>query len=399
MTLSKRERVIRTLELEEVDKIPIHYLGFEPTGTTYQTYRNSDEYKNLETKDKWIRSISQFRFFNSDCINRDPFVKMKPSSRYIKFGSSSDYSDIQIGDLVDYRNLKNGEYIINTKNGKIQKVIPHSKTNLLYVWYYDGSFRNTEFINYCWENFGKPTDFLNDDTNYNSQIWSDYVECLSQYVYPMGTVMGFAMFESLFEGMTAGRMAYFMRKNPKLIHEVMREYTNTNLEIIKRLSEAGVDINFYYDDLGQKQRSILSLKNFREFILPYYKELYQESKKRGMFFIQHSCGYIDKFLPDMVDAGLNCIQALEPAAGTDLAHLKETLGDKLSFMGGMDSSGTLNFGTPEDIEKDVKKCIKSAAQGGGYFAGPSHNILDVPWENLMALRSSIEKYRQYPSNF
>lgn len=397
MALSKRERVIRTLELEEVDKIPIHYLGFEPTGTAYQCYRKSDEYKNLKTKEKWVRSITQFRFFNADCVNRDPFVKMKPSVRYFKFGSEG-YTDFEIGEFVDYRNLKNGDFTINTSTGRVQRVSPHSKTDLLYIWYYDGSFRNAEFIKYCWENFGKPSELLR-DTDYSPQIWSDYVENLSEYIYPMGTVMGYAMFESLFEGMTAGRMAYFMRKNPKLIHEIMREFTNTNLEIIKRLAEAGVDINFYYDDLGQKKRSILSLKNFREFILPYYKELYQESKKRGMFFIQHSCGYIDKFLPDMADAGLNCIQALEPAAGTDLAHLKETLGDRLSFMGGMDSSGTLNFGTPEDIEKDVKKCIKAAGQGGGYFAGPSHNILDVPWENLMALRSAIEKYRQYPLNF
>ncbi len=51
-----------------------------------------------------------------------------------------------------------------------------------------------------------------------------------------------------------------------------------------------------------------------------------------MLVLQHSCGFIDKLLPHMVEAGLNGIQGLEPAAGVDLAHLKETLGDKVAFL-------------------------------------------------------------------
>jgi uroporphyrinogen decarboxylase len=101
----------------------------------------------------------------------------------------------------------------------------------------------------------------------------------------------------------------------------------------------------------------------------------------------------------MVDAGLNGIQALEPAAGVDLAYLKEALGDKVCFLGGMDASRALNFGTPKEIEEEVKRCIKAAAKGGGYFAGPSHNILNVPWENVLAFREAIEKYRKYPISF
>ena len=98
----------------------------------------------------------------------------------------------------------------------------------------------------------------------------------------------------------------------------------------------------------------------------------------------------------MAEAGLNCIQALEPAAGVDLAYLKQTLGDKLSFMGGIDSSRILNYGTPDDIVQEVKRCVRAAGYNGGYFVGPSHNILTTPWENIKILRDAIEKYRKYP---
>ena len=64
-------------------------------------------------------------------------------------------------------------------------------------------------------------------------------------------------------------------------------------------------------------------------------------------------------------------------------------------MGGLDSSGILMYGTPEDVVENVKYCIKAAGQGGGYFVGPSHDIINMPWENILAMREAIEKYRKF----
>ena len=72
------------------------------------------------------------------------------------------------------------------------------------------------------------------------------------------------------------------------------------------------------------------------------------------------------------------------------------LGDKLCFMGGLDSSGILTYGTPKDVEENVRNTIKGAGKGGGYFVGPSHDIINIPWENILAMRAAIEKYRKYP---
>jgi hypothetical protein len=390
--LSKRERVIKTLELEEPDMVPIHFLGFEMTGISNQYFKESDEFKkiraNIEEDVLKMRfnvllgttaSITELRFWKSDIHAIDPWGVKKMKLKTIK--APPEYPDCQM----------------LTYDGRIWKLAPQVETGLLYLWYEDGYFRTPEIVHEYWDKYGKPIDLINNKLNYSPQIWESFVNKLSKYLYPMAT-LPISLHESLFAGMTITRVAYYMRKKPEFIHEMMTEFNKVNLEIIKRLAEAGVDIVFYGDDLGFKGRSIFSIEHFKEFILPYYKQIYQACKKNGMLVLQHSCGYIDKLLPYMVDAGLNGIQALEPAAGVDLANLKETLGDRVAFLGGIDGSNILNFGTPKDVYEEVKRCIKAAAHGGGYFAGPSHNVLNAPWENILALRAAIEKYRKYPLN-
>ncbi len=389
MTLSKRERVIRTLELDDnIDMLPVHYLGFEFSASSYQRFLKTDEYNKNKmfiendfsrVKYCWAGDITELRFWNVDCHSMDPWGPKKykePTKR-----APPEYP----------------ECMISAMDGRIWKMVKQVDTGLAYLWYVDGHFRTPEIVHHYWDKYGKPSELVNDKLNYTPQIWDGYVDSLKKYLYPMAFVP-IAIHESLFEGMTMSRVAYYMRKNPQFIHEVLNEYTKLNIEVIKRVHEAGVDIIFYSDDLGYKGRSILSIEQFKKFILPCYKKLYNACKQRGMFIVQHSCGYVDKNLPHMAEAGLNCIQALEPAAGVDLTYLKQTLGDRLSFMGGIDSSRILNFGSPKDIVEEVKRCVKAAGNNGGYFVGPSHNILTTPMENLKVLRDAIEKYRKYPLN-
>ena len=384
MGLSKRERVLCTLELGgEPDVVPIFNSGFEQSGTSFQYYLKSKERKE---NTMWVKpnlkkakfSITEQRFWSVDAYCIDPFGS---KLRFKREKAPPEYPNSQI----------------NPISGKIYKNVKQIETGLDYVWYVDGYFTTPERRYSCWEKFGRPSELINDRVNYSPQIWEDFVEILSPYFYPLAT-LPIAPHEALFEGMTIMKAAYYMKKTPQFIHEIMAEYAKTNIEIVKRLGEAGVEIAFMYDDLGYKGRSIFSIEKFKEFILPYYQKIYDACNKRGMLIIQHSCGYIDKLLPYMVNAGLNAVEALEPAAGVDLAHLKDTLGDHLCFIGGIDASEILNFGTPNDVDQEVKRCIKAAAQGGGYFAGPSHNILNAPWENILALKSAIEKYRKYPLN-
>lgn len=386
MTLSKRERVFKTLELDgEPDMVPIHYFGFEQTGSSFQSFKKSGEMERYRSyAEDTISNIKYYiteqRFWNVDLWGMDPFGENKIKIRYEKAPPQ-------------YENCR-----LNRMDGRLYRTEKQVNTGLDYSWYVGGHFTNPEILHSYWEQYGKPTDMINNRIKYSPQKWERFVDALSPYFYPMAN-LPINPSETLIGGLTFARFAYFIRKNPGFIHEVMDEYTKVNIEIIKRLTEVGVDIVTFGDDLGYKENAFFSLDVFREFILPYHKRIYQACKKGGALIVLHSCGKIDQFLPDLADAGLNCIQSLEATAGVDLSGLKQSLGDRLCFMGGLDSSGIITNGTPNDVEENVKNTIKFAGKGGGYFVGPSHDIINIPWENIMAMRAAIEKYRKYPLNF
>ena len=385
MMLSKRERVFKALELDgEPDMVPINVFGFEHTGSSFQAYKNSPESKEITwVKPKSSRTkyyVTEQRFWNVDIFAMDPFGFTKIKKRTKK--APPEYPNCYI-DLLD---------------GRIYKTVNQIETGMSYEWYVGGYYTTPEILHQHWDQYGKPSELINDKINYSPQIWEEFVEAVSPYFYPMA-MMPINPTESLFNGLSLLRLAYYLRKNRQFIHEVMAEYAKANIEIIKRLAEAGVDIVFFGDDFGYKGNPLFSLKDFEELILPYHKLMYDECKKHGMLTVLHSCGKIDDFLPDLVSIGLNCIQSLEATAGVDLLGLKKSLGDKICFMGGLDSSGVFIFGTPKDVEENVKKCINEAGHGGGYIVGPSHDILNMPWENVLAMRAAIEKYRKYPLKF
>ncbi|HME56301.1 MAG TPA: uroporphyrinogen decarboxylase family protein [Candidatus Lokiarchaeia archaeon] len=374
--MDKRERVMKTISHEEPDLCPVHYLGFEKTASAYENFVNSSYYENCVTDFEYAGNIAIPRFLNVDVFVQDPF-----------------YEQIHywLPNPLEYPEYN---YKLNVV-GRLYKTVKIEKTGQDYAFYEKGYYTTEEILKQTWDAYGKPHEYMLDGVDYNPNTWRAVVEECEPYFVPMGRLV-IPMHEALFEGMTLARLAYYMRRKPSYIHEVMAEYTATNIANINGLADAGVEILMYNDDIAQKERSIISLTNFREFILPYYQQIYDACKKRGMFVIQHSCGYVDEFLPEMVNIGLPGIQSLEPAAGVDLSALKKKFGDRLVFLGGIDSSRILNFGTPDDIENEVKRCLAAAGAGGGYFVGPSHDILNVPFENLLALRDAIEKHRAYP---
>ena len=154
------------------------------------------------------------------------------------------------------------------------------------------------------------------------------------------------------------------------------------------------EILWYGDDWGTQTGLFMRPDIWRKTIGAETARIYKHMKQYGVLVCQHSCGKIEAVFGDLVAMGADIWHPCQPC--NDLAALKRKYGDRICFMGGIDSQHVLNRpgATPEEVDAEVKRRIDELATGGGYIAAPSHN---VPSDEVLlnAMNNAIKKYGRY----
>jgi hypothetical protein len=156
---------------------------------------------------------------------------------------------------------------------------------------------------------------------------------------------------------------------------------------------------FTATDICYSHGPMISPKVLDEIYFPYVKYAFEPLKRAGVKIIWHSDGYITPILNNLIDAGVDGFQGFQEKYGVDfgaLTQMKAKSGDPLLLIGSVQVSTTLRFGTVEAVKKDVERCINLAVEGrggGGYVLGTDTNIgPDVPPENIFAMYKHGEDY-------
>jgi uroporphyrinogen decarboxylase len=170
------------------------------------------------------------------------------------------------------------------------------------------------------------------------------------------------------------------------------------MELCKRMLEAVgncVDVVHFGDDYGMQTGPILSPDLYRNIFKPRQKKLYSFIKsKTDAKILFHSCGSVYKLIGDFIDAGIDALNPIQVSAeDMDSKKLKREFGNKIAFWGGVDSQRVLPFGTRDDVRKEVKGRIDDLGFGGGYILAAVHNIqAEVPPENIVVLFGTGKEY-------
>jgi uroporphyrinogen decarboxylase len=201
--------------------------------------------------------------------------------------------------------------------------------------------------------------------------------------------------EQLFAQMGTGDLAAWfmtMATEPDYVHALLGKVTSAWMENLRNFASAvgdRVHAIVCYDDLGTQQSTLISVKMFRELIMPYYQRafdwIHQHTKTKVMF---HSDGAIYPMIPSLIEMGIDILNPIQTSAhGMDPVRLKQEFGDRLVFWGGCcDCQQTLPFGSPEDVAREVAGNLRALGPGGGYVCSGVHNIqAGVPVENVLAL--------------
>jgi uroporphyrinogen decarboxylase len=126
------------------------------------------------------------------------------------------------------------------------------------------------------------------------------------------------------------------------------------------------------------------------------KEAVDSFHKRGVFVLVRSDGNILPLMDMIVEAGVDGVHSLEPAAGIDIKLVKEKWGDKLCLIGNIDVANLLPYGSVEEVIEEVKRTINAAAPGGGYILSSCSTPTDMcKPENWAAQLETGRKYGRY----
>ena len=181
-----------------------------------------------------------------------------------------------------------------------------------------------------------------------------------------------------------------------LIEKLMR-YQLGHFE--RELDAAGKLVDFVWigEDLGTQHTPLISRAIFHKHIYPWHKQFIEMAASYGLPVLMHTCGSSSWAYEDYIKAGLKGVDTLQPeAAFMSPRYLKDTFGGRLFFHGCISTAGPLAYGTADDAAKDARDTLDIMMPGGGYMLSPTHQIQDnTPVENIVAMYRAAHTYGRY----
>ncbi len=389
--MNSSERIQKTLNHQEPDRIPYDLAGTTVTAITKNAYLRAMQLRGLSTEigDDEIDPIQQI---------------VTPAEENLVF-LKSDTRRIGAQRITDYRNTKR-------VNGNLIEVTDFYGCNWKFEVGHDIYFHLTE------------SPLINADSLSGSlhQLprpdWDFFTKMLrkdlNEQIANVGDFCGIA--DRNTAGFTENSLRirgyenWFMDtmidpEGVEALSEIILEdkirYWDAIIDwAIETGNEHKIQVISECDDLGSQATTIVDPDTLRQIIIPRFKTLFTHVKRRlpHVKTFMHSCGAIREILPDLIEAGLDILNPVQfTAAGMDLKELKRDFGDVLTFWGGgVDTQSTLNNGSPQQVADEVKSIIDIMAPGGGFVFAPVHNIQDdVSPENFWAMWDTLQQYGKY----
>jgi len=168
-----------------------------------------------------------------------------------------------------------------------------------------------------------------------------------------------------------------MALDPDWVKDMCTVYAELTIDLMEILfaEEGRPDGIWFYEDMGFKHKPFMSPAMYKEIIFPAHKRTFDYAHSLGLPVTVHSCGFVEPLVPGLIEAGMDCLQAMEVKAGMDLVKLKKTFGDQIALCGGLDIR-TLETNDRAVVQAELDKKLPVAMEGGGYILHSDHSISD-----------------------
>ncbi len=380
MSMTSRERVVAALEHREPDRVPI------AINAVKDCYLNLKSYLGLDT---------------SEAVKPNVYMEVILHPKVLT-ALGADLTSVKLGSPKGFRPANRGDLIVDEWGIGRRLVFQPGGGSLLEVAYHP--LADCEDIDdlakYAWPDPSAPgrgegaaaeAKRLAEDTDlalvgrFGGPIVETALYLMGYERWLMCCVTEPGLAGALLDKITEIQIA---------LDRIGLEATGQYLQIFKVSGE----------DLGMQTGPLYSPKIFRRLLLPRLRRRWQAAREcldrinPSVRLMLHSCGGIRPFIADLIQAGIQVLDPVQPrAAGMDSHELKQEFGERLTFHGGIDEQHVLPFGSAQEVASEVRLRIQAFGRGGGYILAPSHTLqADTPPGNIVAMCQAAREYGQYP---
>jgi uroporphyrinogen-III decarboxylase len=396
-TMTSRERVLKAVNHQIPDRVPIDLGGMKATGIAVTAYDKMKRKLGIATPSKSLDPRFMIAMIEEEVRRRL-------------------HADVVPLDLADLRNA----------------VQPDSQ------WVPRRLFDGTDVLLPPGTNIGEDAEgnwilLQPDDTMFNrgdriepqkfrpvSDIPDEHLDLLSQHARSLYQntdyailgwgwgvcFLGLSLITDRNSNVTQGlpdQWMMMLMTEKETCHEMMDRSVEATISCLRLLHQAVGDCCFAWgiaaDDSGTQRGEFVRPELWSEMIKPHYKKLcdWIHAHTSWKVFL-HCCGSIYHLIPYFIEAGIEILNPVQTsAANMDPARLKREFGDRIVFWGGgCDTQRVLGQASPDEIRQHVKERLEIFAPGGGFVFNQVHNIqANVPPENVLAMFEAAYEFGGY----
>jgi uroporphyrinogen decarboxylase len=223
--------------------------------------------------------------------------------------------------------------------------------------------------------------------------------CKEEKVPILDLPLGLELFDAGFNLCGSANFYMMLALDPKAAEYIMDRQLEQQLAWWTQAFQSIPDLSLIRigDDLGAQDSMLISPEMYRNLVLPRHKKLFAGIKtaSRGRAkIIMHSDGAILPVIPDLIEAGIDCLNPVQyTVPGIDPVLLKKEFGKDITFWGGgIDTQSILPNASPSQVKEEVRRQIDILAPGGGFIFSQVHIIQkDVPPENIVAMFEAVRE--------
>lgn len=351
--LGHRERVLRTLDYKDIDRIPIFFRAEEEVKTQLG--------KELNLKEE----LDFIRYYDADAIQipvlyRDDMIRPCNEEGYFydKFGSK--YKEVKYESISSYT--------------VVEPVLA-----------------DCEDIDDIYKISWPGRNFL------------DLDECVKRAEAAHSTELAVygGVWASLFTTarslMGEENFLISVIENPEFIVKLIERLTDCYIEMNEAYLSACrkyIDIFYFGSDFGTQNSMLISRDMINTFFKPGMKRIADQAKSYGLKVMYHTCGSVVDIIPDLIDCGIDILDPVQvSAAKMQPENLAARFKGKICFHGGISTQTTLPFGSVGQVKEDTVSAIKALGPAGYILAPDQDMIGNVPAQNIKAMFDVAKVYK------